>query len=123
MWTARVRNVRNHIVVAALLLTLVIAYLAGSSPAPAPAPEPRPVLTGVAALPEGPEKELILEHCDVCHGLDWVLRSGGTEEGWTDRLRRMIRSGATITPEQIPALAAYLAKALPPRPVQEEDAF
>ena len=34
----------------------------------------------------------------------------------TDRIRRMIRSGAQIPPDQIPLMAEYLAKALPERP-------
>ena len=70
----------------------------------------------LAALPEAPEKAIVLTHCAVCHDIDWIVRSGGTVQGWTDRITRMIRSGATIPREQIPAVAAYLAKALPPRP-------
>jgi mono/diheme cytochrome c family protein len=67
-------------------------------------------------LPNAPEKALVLTHCSVCHDIDWVVMSGGTVEGWTSRLQRMIRAGATIPKDQIPAVAAYLAKAFPPRP-------
>jgi hypothetical protein len=69
-----------------------------------------------AFLPNAPEKAIVLEYCMVCHDLAWIARSGGTKEGWEQRLVRMIRAGATIPRDQIPAVAAYLAKALPPRP-------
>jgi hypothetical protein len=44
-----------------------------------------------------------------------VARSGADIDGWTYRLVRMIRAGAPVTRNQIPALAAYLAKAFPVR--------
>jgi hypothetical protein len=89
--------------------------------APAPARTPNSTLGALAALPEGPEKAIVLNHCNVCHDIDWIVRSGGTLQGWTDRIQRMIRSGATIPREQIPAVAAYLAKAFPVRAREVED--
>lgn len=71
---------------------------------------------GPLPLPEAPEKALVLEYCMECHGLEWIGRSGGTEEGWRQRITRMIRGGARIPRDQVPAVAAYLAKALPVRP-------
>ena len=96
---------------------LVLLAAAGSTPAsnripltpPAAQPAARP-------LPEAPEKALVLQYCNECHTLDWIQRSGGTEAGWTDRLKRMIRAGAKIPRSDIPSVAAYLAKALPARP-------
>ena len=108
---------RHHTHVASLLILAFPLLLAGSAiPLRAPVPQSAPPKMGAAALPEAPEKALVLEYCDVCHTLDWISRSGGTEAGWNDRLNRMIRAGATIPREQIPQVAAYLAKALPPRP-------
>ena len=72
------------------------------------------------ALPNAPEKAIVLNYCMTCHGIDWIVRSGGTVEGWTSRITRMIRGGAMIPKEQIPAVAAYLAKAFPPRPQPQE---
>ena len=83
----------------------------GITPAP-PTPE-TPVDESV--FPPGPEREFILETCQGCHTLNLVARSGAHINGWTDRLVRMIRAGAPISPNQIPALAAYLAKAFPVR--------
>lgn len=69
-----------------------------------------------STLPDEPAKGLVLVFCDKCHGLEWIERSGGSEEGWTSRLRRMNRAGAMLSPEQMELLAGYLAKALPERP-------
>ena len=66
-------------------------------------------------LPDGPAKPFVLARCNVCHGLEWIARSGATEEGWTSRIRRMNRAGAMIPPDEVPILAAYLAQALPER--------
>ena len=74
------------------------------------APEPG------STLPDEPAKGLVLVLCDKCHGLAWIERSGGSEEGWTSRLRRMNRAGAMIPPEQMALIATYLARALPERP-------
>ena len=69
-----------------------------------------------SSLPDAPAKGLVLVQCNICHGLGWVERSGANLDGWTERIRRMIRAGAQIPPEQIPLLAEYLAQALPERP-------
>lgn len=98
------------------------AWLFATADAQAPALDEPTVLAAAppvdlgAALPDGPVKPLVYARCDHCHGLEWIAKSGGTEEGWTDRIRRMNRAGAMIPPEEIPVLAAYLAKALPERP-------
>jgi mono/diheme cytochrome c family protein len=81
-----------------------------------PAPPPPEVPVDESLFPPGPEREFILDTCQGCHTLNLVARSGGSIEGWSDRLVRMIRAGAPIPREQIPALAAYLAKAFPERP-------
>jgi hypothetical protein len=69
-----------------------------------------------STLPNDPAKGLVLVLCDKCHGLEWIERSGGSEEGWKSRLRRMNRAGAMLSPEQVALLTVYLAKALPERP-------
>lgn len=69
-----------------------------------------------STLPDEPAKGLVIVLCDKCHGLEWIERSGGSEDGWASRLRRMNRAGAMIPPEQMTLIATYLAKALPERP-------
>lgn len=68
-----------------------------------------------SVLPNGPEKALVLQYCVGCHELKRIEHAGGTTEGWSDRVRRMIRWGAKIPTDQVYAVAVYLAKALPPR--------
>ena len=98
------------------------AWLLATAAAQAPAAdtpaalEPAVPEDSGAALPDDPVKPLVYARCDKCHGLRWIANSGATEEGWTDRIRRMNRAGAMIPEEEIPVLAAYLARALPERP-------
>jgi hypothetical protein len=96
--------------------------LAGAAKSP---PNSPPLSLGseaaLARLPNAPEKALVLKYCADCHDVDWIVRSGGTVEGWTNRIQRMIRGGAMIPKEQIPMVAAYLAKALPERPPPRSD--
>lgn len=66
-------------------------------------------------LPEGPEKTWVTQYCARCHETAWIGQSGGSEDGWAARIRRMVRRGAIIPPEHIAPLARYLAAALPAR--------
>jgi hypothetical protein len=69
-----------------------------------------------STLPDEPAKGLVLVECNICHGLEWIERSGASLEGWQSRIRRMIRAGAQIPPEHVPILVEYLARVLPERP-------
>ena len=107
---------------------LVCVWLVTATSSGAQDPEPQPEVDAESAfapattpdpgsmLPGGPVKPLVLGYCDKCHGLAWIERSGGSLDGWTSRLYRMNRAGAMVPVEQIPAIAAYLAQALPERP-------
>lgn len=67
-------------------------------------------------LPEGRQKDIVRRYCTACHSLDRIRRAGGTRAGWLDRIDRMQRWGAKISPLDVDAVATYLASALPPRP-------
>jgi len=69
-----------------------------------------------STLPDEPAKGLVLAECNMCHGLEWIERSGANVEGWESRIRRMIRAGAQIPPEHVSILVEYLARVLPERP-------
>lgn len=73
-------------------------------------------MKSLSHLPEGPGKELVVEHCAAaCHEMLRIEESQGTHDQWVTRIRRMIRRGAVIPPERIEPIATYLAAALPPR--------
>ena len=100
-------------VVLAILLSVGPSTGATIAIAPVPAEPETPV--DLSLFPPGPERQFILDTCQGCHTLNLVARSGADFDGWTDRLVRMIRAGAPITRNRVPALAAYLAKAFPVR--------
>jgi hypothetical protein len=83
-------------------------------------PAPIPVLH--LSLPDAPEKRLVEQYCVACHDLARVQNAGGTRSGWAKRLRRMIVRGAKLPREDVPAVAAYLAREFPvrPRPVDTD---
>jgi hypothetical protein len=102
----------------AVFMVVVFALLLSSSSVPfRSAPSMiGPALAAAEVFPDAPEKDLMLQHCATCHTLDAIAGAGSSEEGWNDRINRMIRWGSTIPREHVPQLAAYLAKVLPPRP-------
>ncbi len=61
-------------------------------------------------LPDGAGKLILLNTCTVCHGLDRVIRQGGTREQWEETLGAMLNEGAMLSEEDFPVLLAYLAK-------------
>jgi len=98
-----------------VLLLLCAAPAFGAPITVAPPPPSAEVPVDESVFPPGPGRAFILENCDGCHTLNLVARNGGDVADWSDRLVRMIRAGAPVTRGQIPALAAYLAKAFPQR--------
>jgi mono/diheme cytochrome c family protein len=106
---------------AAAMLIGVSASTGVLATAPAPEP-PMPPAVLHLHLPDRPERRLVEQHCVACHDLARVENAGGSRMGWTRRLQRMIRRGATLSPRDVPAVATYLARTLPerPRPVSTE---
>jgi len=71
---------------------------------------------GSQELPEGPGKELAATNCNACHSLLSRVGAGYTAEGWHTVMRMMINQGASLQPDQIAPLEAYLIKSFPERP-------
>ncbi|HUL48090.1 MAG TPA: cytochrome c [Steroidobacteraceae bacterium] len=67
-------------------------------------------------LPAGNGRAIAAGKCVVCHDAGPLVYPGYTREGWQKVIGRMTKLGATVTPEQIPALTDYLARAFPERP-------
>lgn len=65
-------------------------------------------------LRPGPNRELVVASCVVCHSLDYIQMNSRflDRKGWEAVVRKMINvMGAPATPAQVPALVTYLVKA------------
>jgi len=101
----------------AVALSTAIALPAGAAHPDAHSPDtsPAPVPVLHLSLPDTPEKKLIEQHCVACHDLTRIKNAGGTRSGWNKRLQRMIARGAKLPLQDVPAVAAYLARQFPVR--------
>jgi competence protein ComEA len=84
-----------------LALPLMLLALAG-----APAADEKEV----ARLPDGPGKEIAGRICLTCHDSGNFRKARFTSEEWSDSVADMVERGASVTPAEIEAVVAYLAK-------------
>ena len=61
-----------------------------------------------AALPDGKGKDVVLSACSSCHSVDRIAALRLSEEGWRNTLRQMIENGASLNPDDINPIIAYL---------------
>ena len=59
-------------------------------------------------LPEGDAKKILEEKCTACHDLTYVTKQHLNKDEWTDMIKIMVASGASVTDEEIPVLVEYL---------------
>jgi virginiamycin B lyase len=64
-------------------------------------------------LPEGDGKQIVQTTCSACHGLDQVVNSGYSREGWANVVAMMVNVGARLSPDQVNTVVTYLAKNFP----------
>lgn len=65
--------------------------------------------TGPEALVAGvPGADLVRARCTLCHEAGHITRARLTLSEWEDTVRLMIRRGAPIAPEELPAILDYL---------------
>jgi hypothetical protein len=72
-----------------------------------PGPQRRP-----ATLPEGPGRDVVHSACVQCHGLDLIIGSGHTREGWKAAMATMV----ALPGDRSELAADYLAKHFPDKP-------
>lgn len=63
---------------------------------------PQPLIDGV------PGARLVRAKCILCHEAGHITRSRLSRPEWEDTVQLMIKRGAPITPEEIPAILDYL---------------
>jgi len=61
-------------------------------------------------LPEGDGKEVFVNKCRQCHGLDVATADRRTRGGWDAIIREMIDMGAMFTDEEKTSIVGYLSK-------------
>jgi cytochrome c553 len=61
-----------------------------------------------ASLPDGKGKDVVVNACSSCHSLDRITALRLSEEGWRNTLRQMTENGASLNPEDINPILAYL---------------
>ena len=60
-------------------------------------------------LPDEKAKKLVENTCTECHGLDQVVNSQMSNEDWRKTVNRMVKKGATLSPEEIDSVVEYLS--------------
>ena len=68
-----------------------------------------PALAQDIVLPDGKAKPLVESACTECHGLDQVVQSGMSASDWRATVNRMVKKGASLSPEQIDQVVEYLS--------------
>lgn len=89
--------------------TLVIALLASAS-------------LSAQQLPAGAGADVLKSRCIVCHDADIITSQKLSLTGWTRSVDKMVRWGASITPEERDVLQPYLAQHFAPRPAASHGA-
>ena len=84
--------------------TLVLVVVLGAS-------------VGAQSPPAGAGLDVLNKRCLSCHEADIITSQKLSLTGWTRSVDKMVRWGASITPEEREVLQAYLALHFAPRPV------
>ena len=93
------------------------AGVASQQQSPSSTPSDKAVQTDQAqktfGLPDGPGRELVIDHCSRCHTPDRVLAHGRSREGWDETIIQMVGFGATGSEEEFTKIEDYLTKYVP----------
>ena len=73
-------------------------------------------LASAQQLPAGPGADVLKSRCVICHEADIITSQKLSLTGWTNSVNKMVRWGASITPEERNVLQPYLAQHFAPRP-------
>jgi competence protein ComEA len=60
-------------------------------------------------LPDGKAKAIVQSACADCHGLDTVVNNPMSSEQWRATVEKMVKRGASVSPEQIDEVVDYLS--------------
>jgi len=60
-------------------------------------------------LPDGKAKAVVESACGDCHGLDKIVDNPMPSEKWRTTVEKMVKKGASVSPEQIDMVVDYLS--------------
>ena len=66
-------------------------------------------------LPDGDGKKLLEDKCTGCHDLTYVTKQHLNKDEWTDMIKIMVASGASVTDDETNVLVEYLVKNFGPQ--------
>ena len=90
MWMLYATNAMKHWAICVFVLAATSAFCADGP------------------LPEGKGKDVVVNACSSCHTVDRIAALRLSEEGWRSTLRQMIENGASLNPDDINPILAYL---------------
>ena len=61
-------------------------------------------------LPDGDGKKIVQDKCTACHDPSYIAKQHLNKDEWTDMIKIMVASGASVTDDEIPVLVDYLVK-------------
>ncbi len=64
-------------------------------------------------LPPGKARNIVLNKCAACHGLDTITAAGADKARWQAVVEEMVTDGAKLSKSQIKQVVDYLAKNFP----------
>ena len=68
-----------------------------------------PAFAQDVVLPDGKGKEIVQQACADCHGLEQIVNNPMSAEKWRTTVEKMVKKGASISPEQLDLVVDYLA--------------
>jgi len=68
-------------------------------------------------LPDGKAKAVVESACADCHGLDKIVDNPMPSEKWRTTVEKMVKKGASVSPEQIDMVVDYLSVYFAPEKV------
>ena len=65
-------------------------------------------------LPDAPGKDVVLNSCTACHGVDVIAMQRRTPDEWGQVVDRMVGNGASLSDQQYKTVVTYLQTNLAP---------
>lgn len=72
-----------------------------------------PAFAQDVVLPDGKAKDVVAQACSDCHGLDKIVDNPMSAEKWRTTVEKMVKKGASLSPEQIDMVVDYLSVYFP----------